>query len=109
MSEEALKALAEKRAALIVQIKDLQSQVFHIDGAVIALGGRMPMRHNRLFAHGELMRLIGDAERSGLNTARDITLYIIKTKRLDAEDVSLYRRLRWSVTDCRKRMAARGV
>jgi hypothetical protein len=109
MSEEALKALAEKRAALIVQIKDLQSRVFHIDGAVIALGGRMPMRTNRLFAHGELMRLIGDAERTGLNTARDITQYIIKAKRLDAEDAGLFRRLRIGVTECLKRMAARGV
>ena len=109
MSEQTIEVLTAKRAELMARIRDLQSQVFHIDGAIIALGGRMPKRQNRLFGPGELMRLIGEHERAGLTRSIDIARAIMSAKRLDIEDREIVKRVRWSVTECRKRMAARGV
>jgi hypothetical protein len=62
-----------------------------------------------MFAAGELMRLIGEAERAGFSTHREIALYIIRTKKLDATDRDLIRRVRWSVGECRKRLNAKGA
>ena len=109
MSEEAIHALTEKRTALMLQIRELQSQVFHIDGAIQALGGRPAKRQNRFFGPGELIRLIGEAERSGLSTPRDVARYIMKAKELNETDKAVVRHVRWSVTECRRRMNARGV
>jgi len=109
MSEEAIQALTEKRAALMTQIRELQSAVFHIDGAIIALGGRMPNRLRRIFGQGELMRLIGEAERAGHSTIRAIAHHIMTAKKMDVEDAELVNRIRQSVKECRKRMNARGV
>jgi hypothetical protein len=94
---------------LIARIKDLPLQVFRIDGAIMALGGKMPKRQRRLFGPGELVRLIGEQERAGLTTSRQIALKIMTDRKLDVEDPELIRRVRWAVTNCRKRMNARGV
>lgn len=113
MSEEALKALTEKRAALMAKIRELQSDVFHIDGAITALGGRMAAaaarRQSRLFGPGELMRLVGEAERAGESDPRHIAISIMRSKHMDLTDRELVNRMRWKVTDCRRRMTARGV
>jgi hypothetical protein len=44
-----------------------------------------------------------------MSAPREIAGYIMKAKGLDQTDKSLVRRIRWGVTDCRKRMAARGA
>jgi hypothetical protein len=77
--------------------------------AIRALGGEPPKKQNRYFGPGELIKLIGEAERAGLKTPRDVAHYVMETKQLDTNDKSLVRRIRWGVTDCRKRMAARGA
>jgi hypothetical protein len=79
---------------LVAQIKELQPQVFHIDGAIHALSGKPPKRQNRFFGPGELIRLIGEGERSGLQTPRDLARYIMKAKQLDETDKALVRRIR---------------
>jgi hypothetical protein len=110
MSEEALKALREKRAELISQVQEMHSEIFHIDHAIRLLGGRGPKRRNQMFGPGELIKLIGEAERlHGLSGPKKTALHIIRAKGLDATDKDLIRRVRWSVTECRKRMAGRGV
>lgn len=112
MSEEALRALTEKRAALMTQIRELQSHVFHIDGAITALGGRTAgaaRRQSRLFAPGELMRLVGEAERAGETDPRHIAISIMRSRQMDLTDRALVNRMRWKVTNCRKRLNAKGV
>jgi hypothetical protein len=93
MSEEAIQALTEKRAALIHPIRELQSQLFHIDGAIQALGGRPAKKQKRLFGPGELIRLIGEAERSGMKAPREVAANIMKAKNLDQTDKALVRRI----------------
>ena len=109
MSEEALNVLREKRADLILQIQALHSEVYHIDAAIRLLGGGRERKQNRMFAAGELMRLIGDAERAGSATHREIAMHIIRAKKLDATDRALINRVRWSVSECRKRLNAKGA
>jgi hypothetical protein len=110
MSEETIEVLLRKRGALMIQIRELQSQVFHIDGAITALGGKPLKRlQNRFFGPGELIRLIGEAERSGMKAPREVAAYIMKAKDLDETDKAMVRRIRWSVTDCRKRMNRQGA
>jgi len=69
----------------------------------------MPKRRNRTFANGELLPLVGEHERAGLSRAIDIAKAIMTDKRMDMEDADLVKRIRWSVTDARRRAAARGV
>lgn len=63
------------------------------------------------FANGELLRLIGEAERAGNQTPTPtrIIRYVMARKGMDASDKKLCARILFSVKDCRKRMNARGV
>jgi len=108
MSEEIVSKLLSKRAAMAAEIVQLQAGVFHIDETLKLLGHTGGRMQQRIFAHGELMALIGDAERSGLSTNAGIADYVIKAKDLPSGQ-DMRRRIQWSVKDCRKRMNARGA
>ena len=70
--------------------------------------GEQSRRTGRRFANGELMALIGEAERAGAKTVAAILQHIVSAKGWDPTDAKLAARLTWSVKDCRKRMNARG-
>jgi len=100
-----------KRAALAIQIQEAQSAIFHLDATLRLLGHDPHARkaYGRLFANGELISLIGEAERAWRTTPVPILDYIAKAKALDLTDKRLKQRLLHSVKDCRKRLTARGA
>jgi hypothetical protein len=104
-------ALLVKRAALAIQIQEAQSAIFHLDATLRLLGHDPHARkaYGRLFANGELIALIGEAERAGHKTPVPILDYLMKAKGLDATDKRLRHKLLYRVKDCRRRMNARGV
>jgi hypothetical protein len=57
----------------------------------------------RNFRNGELVALIGEAERAGHDSLKPMTEYAMKAKGLDTGDESLLKRIRWSVGECRTR------
>jgi hypothetical protein len=108
MSTDGIDALLRKREELLAQVQGLQSAIFHIDQA-LALIGYGKGRVARRFANGELIKLIGEAERAGNQTPTRIAQYIMAAKGMDQDDKKLVARIIFSVKDCRKRMNARGV
>ena len=104
-------ALLVKRAALAIQIQEAQSALFHLDATLRLLGHDPHARktYGRLFASGELIALIGEAERAGHTTPVPILAYLMKAKGLDATDKRLKQKLLYRVKDCRRRMSARGA
>jgi hypothetical protein len=86
----------------------MQSAIFHIDQA-LSLIGYSNARVARRFANGELMALIGEAERAGHQTPTRIAQFIMAAKGMDQSDKKLVARILFSVKDCRKRMNAKGV
>lgn len=92
----------------MAQIEGLQSAVFHIDQA-LELIGYGQRRIARRFANGELMKLIGEAERVGHQTPARIAQFVMAAKGMDQTDRKLVSKIRFSVKDCRKRMSAKGV
>jgi hypothetical protein len=89
-----------------------QSAISHIDQTLALIGyvdGTPVFGRTRRFANGELIALIGEAERSGHKTVNAIVQYVMGAKSLDPTDEKLRRKIVFSVKDCRKRMAARGV
>jgi hypothetical protein len=108
MSTDGIDALLRKREELLAQVQGLQSAIFHIDQA-LALIGYGTKTVARRFANGELMKLIGEAERAGNQTPTRITQFVMAAKGMDQADAKLTARVLFSVKDCRKRMNARGV
>ena len=108
MSTDGIDALLRKREELLAQIQGMQSAIFHIDQALNLIGYSTRVVARR-FANGELMRLIGEAERAGNQTPTRIMQYVMASKGMDATDKKLAARVLFSVKDCRKRMNARGV
>ena len=108
MSTDGIDALLRKREELLAQVQGLQSAIFHIDQALALIGYGTKIVARR-FANGELMRLIGEAERAGNQTPTRIMQYVMATKGMDQSDTKLAARVLFSVKDCRKRMNARGV
>lgn len=106
MSTDGIDALLRKREELIAQIQGLQSAVFHIDQA-LALIGYGKNRVARRFANGELIALIGEAERAGHQTPTRVAQFIMAAKGMDTSDKVLTKRIVFSVKDCRKRMGGR--
>lgn len=105
-----IRALIEKRAELADKVQKLQSSIYHVD-ATLAVFGHFEgkQRSLRVFANGELIRLLGEAERGGATTLAAITAYVMKAKEMDPGNVKLRKRIYWSVKECRKRMNARGA
>ncbi len=106
MSTDGIDALLRKREELAAQVAGIQSSIFHIDQA-LALIGYGKARVARRFANGELIALIGEAERAGHQTPTRIAQYIMAAKGWDSSDDKLAKRILFSVKDCRKRMNAR--
>lgn len=65
---ETIQALQDKRAEFASQIQQLQATIYHLDAALAAFGDGPPKTYQRRFTNGELIRLIGDAERAGTMT-----------------------------------------
>ena len=57
----------------------------------------------RSFANGELIALVGEAERAGNQTPIRIAQYIMAAKSMDSADEKLRKRIIFSVRDGRKR------
>ena len=108
MSTDGIDALLRKREELLAQVQGLQSAIFHIDQA-LALIGHGKGRLSRRFANGELIKLIGEAERAGNQTPKPIAQFVMAAKDMDQADKKLVARIIFSVKDCRKRMNARGA
>jgi hypothetical protein len=107
MSTDGIDALLRKREELTAQVQGLQSSIFHIDQA-LALIGYGKKTTARRFANGELIALIGEAERAGHTTPTRIAQFIMAAKAMDQNDRKLAARILFSVKDCRKRLNARG-
>lgn len=108
MSTDGIDALLRKREELLAQVQGLQSAIFHIDQALALIGYGTKIVARR-FANGELMRLIGEAERAGNQTPVRIAQYIMASKGMDAEDLKLRARIIYGVKECRKLMNSRGA
>ena len=110
MSDDIIQGLLAKRAAIASQLQVPQSGLYHLD-ATLALLGHAPgaKKAARLFAIGELIALVGEAERAGNKTPVPILDYITRIKGLNPSDAVLRKRLLTSVEDCRKRMNRSGV
>lgn len=108
MSTDGIDALLRKREELLAQVQGLQSAIFHIDQA-LALIGYGKARVARRFANGELIALVGEAERAGNQTPTRVAQFIMAAKGMDQSDEKLRKRIIFSVKDVRKRLAARGA
>lgn len=108
MSTDGIDALLRKREELLAQVQGLQSAIFHIDQA-LALIGYAKARVARRFANGELIALVGEAERAGNQAPTRIAQYIMAAKGMDVADEKLRKLIIFSVKDVRKRLAARGA
>lgn len=111
MSDQSVvSALLAKRTELAEQVQQIQATIFHIDATLAEFGHRPGgSKPKRRFANGELIRLIGEAERSGVTSVNGIARWIIQSKGWNEGDQTLYKRVLWSVKECRKRMNARGA
>ena len=109
--DQTIAALLVKRTALPTQIQEAQAALYHLDATLKLLGHNpdKPRTFKRLFASGELIALIGEAERAGHTTPVPMLNYIMKAKALDATDKKVRQKLLYRVKDCRRRLAARGV
>ena len=67
MSTDGIDALLRKREELLAQVQGIQSAIFHMDQALNLIGYSKTVKA-RCFANGELMALIGEAERAGDQT-----------------------------------------
>lgn len=116
MQDETLReALVKRRAHLAGKIDTLTEELCHVDGMLKALGVGQPhkIRTRRLhrgpplFARGELIALVGAAERAGHKSPSSIALYIMVRQHFNVEDDRLYQRVRESVRACRKKHNAK--
>ena len=108
MSTDGIDALLRKREELLAQVQGLQSAIFHIDQALRLIGYGKKIAARR-FANGELIKLIGEAERAGNQTPTRIAQFVMAAKGMDQADKKLVARIIFSVKDCRKRLNARGA
>jgi hypothetical protein len=109
MTDHLISGLVAKRAEVAGELEKLRQQLVHIDGTLRLLGYEDPKsirphfkRKNKpLFGPGELMALVGQAERAGCDDAVSVTRWVMLARNLDE---GLYQRVRASVKDCRKRL-----
>src|SRR5689334_5495586 len=111
MSEhaETVTALIEKRTQLAEEVQRLQATIYHIDATLAAFGHGNPRTFHRRFANGELIRLVGEAERANVTGHYAMARWVIDKKGWDRSDKVLARRVLASVKECRKRLNARGA
>lgn len=108
MSEDLIQGLLKKRNDVSEQIHDLQNIIFHIDATLKALGYKRSLvkKQKRIFRNGELIALVGEAERKGIDGPTPIAAYVAERKGLNFDERSMRRRLVASVKECRKRTTA---
>lgn len=108
MNEDVFESLLRKRSELEAQVQGLQSAIYHIEQTLELLGYDpvKPRVSGRRFANGELVALIGEAERAGHSIPTTITAYVMAAKGMNPNDEALHKRVMWSVKDCRKRTSA---
>ena len=109
ISDDPISALLAKRTELAEQVQHIQATIFHIDATLEAFGYKPGPKPKRRFANGELIRLVGEAERAGSTSHNAIAHWLVRAKGWNAADQILYKRTLWSVKECRKRLNARGV
>ena len=105
--ETIINGLKQKRAELAGELERVRKDLAAIDGALIAFGyhdvKQIPPKRTRrrppLFKAGELMALVGEAERAGCADNASVAAWIMKERDMQPE---LYQRVRDSVKDCRK-------
>jgi len=108
MTEHVISGLVKKRSELAGELDRLRADLRAIDRALIVFGHDDPKsikaankrRNPTLFKSGEVIALVGQAEREGLDNNPDIADWILRKKGWSA---SLYKRVWNSVKDCRKR------
>jgi hypothetical protein len=105
---EAIEAILKKRRELEVRLHGLQSAIYHLDQTLELLGYNpdQPVKTGRRFANGELVAMVGEAERLGHTSQSQIVTYVMTAKGWDVEDETLRKRIAYSVKDCRKRTSA---
>jgi hypothetical protein len=110
MSDDIISALLAKRTELAEQVQQIQATIFHLDATLEAFGYR-PGSHKlkRRFANGKLIRLIGEAERAGVTSINSVARWVVQAKGWNAADATLFKRVLWSVKECRKRLNAKGA
>ena len=105
--ETIINGLIKKRAELAGQLEKARKDLAAIDGALVAFGyhdaKKIPAKHTRrrppLFKPGQLIALVGEAERAGCEDNPTIAAWIMRQQDMAPE---LYQRVRDSVKDCRK-------
>ncbi len=87
MSTEIVSTLLEKRSERVAQVAKLQSAIFHMDETLRSSPSRRRAEAPaRVFAHGELVALVGDAERSGAKTNMAVVEHVMRAKGHDPND-----------------------
>lgn len=112
MTDHVISGLVKLRAELSGELQVLRQKLQHIDATLEILGyaepGRIVPRFQRqsppMFKAGELMALVGEAERTGHKDNVSITRWIMEQRNFDD---GVYKRLRESVRDCKKRLNRR--
>jgi hypothetical protein len=102
-------ALLEKRTELAQRVQELQATIYHIDATLAAFGHGKAKTFHRRFANGELIRLIGEAERANVTSHGAVARWVVTQKGWDWSDKVLAKRVVASVKECRKRLNARGA
>lgn len=112
MTDHVISGLVKKRAELAGELQVIRQKLQHIDGTLEILGYENPdgivPRFRRpnppMFRSGELTALVGEAERQGHADNVSVTRLIMEKRCFDE---GMYRRVRESVKDCRKRLNRR--
>jgi hypothetical protein len=112
MTQHAISGLIQKRAELAGELERIKGDLRAIDRALETFGyfetaAILPKRKRRrpaLFKHGELFRLVCDAEREGLDDNPGIARWIMERR---GWGEALYERVWQSVKHCRKPSAGR--
>ncbi len=110
MSNTTIELLLRKRGELLASAQGIQSAIYHLDQTLALIGytDENVVARGRRFANGELIALIGEAERSGHKTVTPIVQYVMSAKGMDLTDERLRRKIIYSVKECRKRTSPRG-
>ena len=80
MSDDLISGLLAKRTELTEEVQKLQTTIYHLDATLVAFGYKPGKTPTRRFANGELIRLIGEAERAGVATVASIARWVVKAK-----------------------------
>lgn len=97
MSDDMNRHLVAKRQELADNVQKLQATIYHLDQTLAVFGRQAGKRKvaYRVFESGELIRRIGDTERSGATTLASITGHVMEARGMDQNDEKLRKRVYW--------------